>query len=174
MKHYPITFVLALFLLSGRFALAESRKPEDQASSRVTISLAILPSLSIDTISDVHFDIERRDVDANYEEFFCVKGNASTRYSIIAYGSSSSQTSFSLTNKEGDELRYAISYNGQQGSIQYDQLSPGKPSPVYAVLADNDACDGQPNFNIQFLAADLEAADSGLYSGALTLVVAPV
>lgn len=158
----------------AQYAAADSRNPDDQAASRVTISLAILPSISIDTISDVHFDIERRDVDANYEEFFCVKGNTSTRYSIIAYGSSNSQNNFTLTNSDGETLQYAVSYRGHKKSTHYDQLRPGKPSPVYAVRPGDETCEGQPNFNIRFLAVDLEAANSGLYSGALTLVVAPV
>ena len=148
--------------------------PDREADSRLTISLSILPSLSIDNISDVQFDIERRDIDANYDDQFCVRGNSSTRYSILAYGSSSNQSGFFLTNAEGDSLKYTVAFRGRADKTQYDQLAPGEASPVYSVLPANESCGTDSNFNIRFLAADLEAAESGLYSGALTLVVAPV
>jgi hypothetical protein len=174
MNKPSITFVLGLSLMASHWAIAGSLPLEDQTRSRVTISLSILPSISIDTVADMSFDISRRDIDASYNEFFCVKGNSSTRYSILTYSNSSNQGSFSLTNSNGEELRYSVSYRGSKNSSQYDPLTPGEPSPVYSVLPGNDACDGQPNFNIKFLAVDLEDAASGLYSGALTLVVAPL
>jgi len=174
MKKLSITIVLGLTLMVSHWATAERLSLEDEATSRITISLSILPFISIDTVADMSFDISRRDIDASYNEFFCVKGNSSTRYSLLTYGSSSDQNSFSLTNRTGEDLRYSVSYRGNRNGNRYDLLTPGKPSPVYSVLPGNDACDGRPNFNIKFLAADLEAAESGLYSGALTLVVAPL
>lgn len=169
-----ITVVLGLTLMASHWAAAARLPLEDEATSRVTISLSILPSISIDTVSDMSFDISRRDIDASYNEFFCVKGNSSTRYSILTYGNSGDQNSFSLTNSSGENLRYSVSYRGKKDSTRYDLLTPGEPSPVYAALSGNDPCDGQPNFIIKFLAEDLEDAASGLYSGALTLVVAPL
>jgi hypothetical protein len=168
------TLVLAALIFSSPFVGAESSRPDKQSNARVTISLSILPSISIETASDLNFDIDRRDIDASYEEFFCVKGNISTRYSITAQGNSGSNDDFFLRNQTNDILRYSVGYRGKQDVSQYDRLSPGEPSPVYSVPKGKEPCDGQPNFNIQFKAEDLESAESGLYSGALTLVVEPL
>lgn len=140
----------------------------------MAISLAILPALSIETVSDVHFNIERRDVDASYDEYFCVRGTGSARYSITAYGSSTEDNLFALANTDGERLLYTVGYRDKRTSSGFDELSPGLPSPIYEALPGNDPCDGETNFNIRFRAQDLEKAQSGFYSGSLTLVVAPV
>ena len=171
----PVVMLCALFsVLLSLPSVAENSRPDDSSTSRLTLSLSILPTLSIETVSDVHFNIERRDVDANYEEYFCVRGTGSTRYSIIAYGSNSNGEDFILRNDEGDDLIYSVGYRGDKNSSDFDDLTHGLPSPVYEVLPGEDPCDGQANFNIRFRAQDLKAANSGLYNGSLTLVVAPV
>lgn len=166
--------IAAALLLTSANAAVENRRPDDESSSRLRISLSILPTLSIQSVSDVHFNIERRDIDANYEEYFCIRGTGDTRYSIIAYGSSSSGEVFQLANVDGETLNYAVGYRGDSKSNEYDNLVPGESSPVYEVASNDQACDGKTNFSIAFKAEDLKAAASGLYNGALTLVVAPV
>lgn len=163
-----------MLILPSPWVGAESDRPDKTSSARVTISLSILPSISIDTVSDLHFNIDRRDVDASYDEFFCVKGNISSRYSITAEGTSDGSDGFFLTNQSNGTLRYFVGYRGKKSATQYDVLAPGEPSPIYSVPPGNEPCNGQPNFNIRFSAEDLDSADAGLYRGALTLVVAPL
>lgn len=162
-------FIFALF--AAQLSWAAER--DFDSESRLTISLSILPSLNIESISDVRFDVERRDIDANYEDLLCIHGNSGTRYSILAYGSGG-RSEFFLTNDAGDSLRYTVAYRGNFEQEQYDQLIAGQSSPTYSVLASADNCGVESNFKIRILANDLENADSGLYSGALTLVVAPL
>jgi hypothetical protein len=166
--------IVVLTVFASSVVPAENARQGDRSTSRFSLSLSILPTLSIEAVSDVHFNIERRDVDANYQEFFCVRGTGSTRYSITAYGSNSDGQSFILTNNSGDNLLYSVAYRGNTNTEIFDQLRPGLASPVYETLPGNDPCDGQANFNIRFSAEDLEDANSGLYNGSLTLVVAPV
>ncbi len=167
-------FLIAAMLFAHAVAASDNLRPDSRSTSQMTISLAILPALTIETVSDVHFNIERRDVDASYDEYFCVRGTRSARYSITAYGSNTEDSLFALTNSEGSQLLYTVGYRDKRSASGFDELSPGLPSRIYEALDGNDPCDGDTNFNIRFRAEDLEKAQSGLYSGSLTLVVAPV
>ena len=52
-----------------------------------------------------------------------MRGTGSTRYSIIAYGSSNDGEDFVLTNNEGDNPDLFGGVSGQQAVIRFDDLS---------------------------------------------------
>ncbi len=163
----------ALLLTASPSFAEEDGRLGSESESRITISLSILPTIQVEAVSDVHLDIQDRDVDASYEEAFCVTGN-STKYSVIAYGSSDGNRNFSLSNIDGEILVYSVAYRGDLKRDEFDILTPGKPSPVYDSQALDTSCAETPNFRINFRSEDLKSVRSGLYNGALTLMVSPV
>lgn len=165
--------IILMLLLPVAGQAASSVGPE--SSTRFTISLAIQPTLAITTQSDISFNIANRDEDNEFSHTFCVQGAATEKYTLIAYGSNGDGSSFTLRNVDNEVLRYFVSFRGNlSDGAAFDELSPGKPSPVYSVLPRERECSELTSFSVTFRAEDLKNAGSGLYSGSLTLLVSPV
>ena len=164
-------FLKLLIPLVGQ--AASSVGPKSSTSFR--ISLAIQPTLAITTESDISFNIANRDEDNEFSHSFCVQGAATEQYTLVAYGSNGDGSSFTLRNADNEVLRYFVSFRGNlSDGATFDELSPGKPSPVYDVLPRERECGELTSFSVTFRAEDLRNAGSGLYSGSLTLLVSPV
>lgn len=151
---------------------ANDGRADESSSGVIEISLSILPSMQIDTVTDIRLNITDRSVDANFSESFCVTGNTGGRYTIVAEGSESVNRRFLLRNNEGEPLEYDVSFLGIPDGDQYDLLVPGEASPPYPL--NESKCEARTAFKITFRSEDLKAAGSGLYSGYLTMVVSPV
>ena len=133
--------------------------------------------MQINTVNEVNLDITDRNVDAVFSEAFCVRGNESGRYRVIAYGASDGQSAFLLSSDNGNELAYQVAYRGNSGDTpgtDYDDLRPGVPSPEYQVTSRTIPCDSATAFRVTFSSQDLVAAQSGFYRGSLTFMVSPV
>ncbi len=140
----------------------------------ITISLAISPSILIETVSDIRLEFSDRNTAASFFSPFCIRGVTSTNYTILALGSYETDDSFLLTNSDGEELSDAVSYRGELETEDFDILFPGKPSPIYkAIDSDTSCADGGAVFEVNFRSEDLQAATSGDFSGALILLVSP-
>ncbi len=169
------SILLLVIFFQVPFAIAARDSQLDSRSdAEITISLSIVPSIQIETVSDVRLDITDRSIDANFSKYFCVRGITSTKYNVIAYGSSGVDNTFLLANTNGEQLAYGVSYRGNLTSDNFDVLFPGIPSPVYSTISTEMACTDGASFKVTFRSQDLQAATSGLYSGALTLLVSPV
>lgn len=166
---------LCLLCLVPRLATAvEDGNLGTTSVSRFSISLTIQPSIEIDTVTDIFLNITDRNVDAEFSHDFCVKGSTPSKYYIVASGSTEGSDAFVVRNAEGDALRYYVSYSGDPGSASYDPLTPGVASGEYDVQNRDESCESSSAFKITFRSQDLTRAGSGLYSGALTLLVSPV
>lgn len=173
----PILAGLLLCLLCVLPRLASALEEGDLGTnsvSRFSISLTIQPAIEIDTVTDILLNITDRSVDSEFSQEFCVKGSTPSKYFIVASGSTEGSDAFVLRNAEGDALPYYVSYRGDPSSTNYDPLTPGVASRDYDVLNRDESCESASAFKITFRSQDLTRAGSGLYSGALTLLVSPV
>ena len=167
-----LTLLIALLPLCGN--AAEQGKLGPESSANFTITLTIQPSIQIKTVSDIALTISNRKVDASFSKPFCVQGSAHAKYTVVAYGSSQDPNEFVLHNADNDKLPYHVAYHGDPASGSFDPLSPGVPSRSYSVLDRGTSCDNKTAFRVTFRSVDLQNAGSGLYTGALTLMVSPV
>ena len=147
--------ILALLLLMPAVFAANDGKVGTQSTAEISISLAILPSIQIETVSDVRLNIVDRSIDTTFSEPFCVRGDDATKYSIIAYGSSSSE-GFTLLNNEGEQLSYLVSFRGNTAAQVFDSLAPSTASPVYNTAASELSCVNGSEFKITFRSEDLQ------------------
>ncbi len=174
---FPIVPFLLLFCLFAQGA--SSGRPGEESEGTIRISLAIQPSIRINTATSINLRIVNRSVDAQFTEALCITGNFGGKYTVTATGNTVASsggaptTVFSLLNTEQESLAYRVAYRGDPGSNHYDQLHPGIPSPLYQ-LNTGDNCNDDDAFRITFKSEDLENARSGLYKGQLTLLVSPV
>lgn len=172
-----LKLTLAALLLAGLPVTGNAAQQGELASSSsasYTISLEIQPSMEIKTVSDISLNISNRSVDASFTKPFCVQGSVPGKYTLVANGTRESGDAFVLHNAANDTLPYYVSYRGDPASTQFDPLSPGVATRAYDVLSRAATCDKLTEFKVTFRSADLEKAGSGLYTGALTLLVSPV
>ena len=144
---------------------------EEDSTGTINISLTIQPSIRIETTDSINLRIRNRDVDTFFYQDLCITGNFGGKYTLTAFGSGPSDR-FSLTNDASEELAYLVAYRGDPEQERYDQLEPASPSPAYNLT--HQACVDRDAFRITFRAEDLTRAESGLYTGHLTLLVSPV
>jgi hypothetical protein len=167
-------FTICLLAAPLQAMAVEEGKLDDTSESRVSISLAIHSNIEINTDTDILINITDRSVDANFVQAFCVQGPSSDKYTIVALGTSEDGDTFVLENQAREELPFHVSYNGSPNTVDFEPLRPGVSSSPYDLLPRSTACDGQTAFQITLRSRDLQQADSGLYSGSLTLLVSPV
>ena len=153
---------------------AQQGKLGENSTASYTISLAIQPSMEINTVSDIALNISDRSIDATFSKPFCVRGNTPNKYTLVASGANQGNNAFVLRNANNAELRYYVSFRGDLKSTTFDNLSPGVPSRIYSVQSRGSICDSSTEFKVTFRSMDLETAGSGLYTGSLTLLVSPV
>ena len=91
---------------------------------------------------------------------------------MVAYGSEQSAGAFSLSNQSGSKLAFHVGYR-RNATDSYSALEPGVPSNPYN-LKPSASCSDDESFRVTFFTRDLKGAQSGLYTGSLTLMVAPV
>ncbi|MBD3649137.1 MAG: hypothetical protein HUJ31_17190 [Pseudomonadales bacterium] len=168
------TAALWLAVLPLSVPAANDGRLDESSLGVIEISLSILPSIQINTVTDIHLNINDRSVDAVFSESFCVVGNTGGRYTVLAEGSESMSNRFLLRNDEGEPLEYDVSFLGNPAGGEYDLLEPGEASPPYPLNTNASDCEGTTSFRIIFRSEDLKLAGSGLYSGSLTMVVSPV
>lgn len=174
MKNYlKQSISILLMVFSGTAYSAAVGLLDHQTEETIRISLQISPSIRIDTVDSINLLIVDRSVDTNFTESLCITGNFGGKYNITAYGSNDGSDNFSLSNSEGEALNYFVAYRGSLQNSQYDDLSPGSPSPTYDLLFE-EFCSDQQSFKITFRTEDLNRVGSGLYTGHLTLLVSPV
>jgi len=130
--------------------------------------------MTIETTTDVRLDIQDRNIDANFSESFCVRGSPESKYRVIAHGSVDTNNQFTLSNVTGEKLAYTLFYRGKKKPAEFKTLKPGTPSPVYDSIDPKSDCTDSAAFSINFKADDLRSVSSGLFSGALTLLVSPI
>lgn len=171
-KSTLLTAWLLLGLVPGKLEAAVDGKLDASSRGDIEISLRLVPSLQIDTVKDINLNITDRSVDSRFSESFCVTGNAESRYTVTANGSGS-DIDFVLENTDGEQLEYELSFRGDPGSNTWDGLTPGRSSPAYHAFNNKSECHDTA-FQIIFRSQELQSADSGRYSGYLTLVVSPV
>jgi len=164
--------LLLTFPLGG--IAAEQGELDTASAANFTIALSIQPSIEINTVRDINLTITDRSADATFSKPFCVQGSTPGRYTVIASGNDQSDNAFVLQNAEKDRLTYYVSYRGDADAEDFDPLVPGIPSATYDVLSRETACDELTSFMVRFRAEDLQKAGSGLYTGALVLLVSPV
>lgn len=167
-------FVLVLLSCALSYPAQSAEQLDGRSTSDIRISLTILQSMKIETTTDVRLDIQDRTIDASFSESFCVRGNADSKYRVVAHGTVDNENQFTLSNSTGERLIYTLSYRGKSEPAKFEVLQPGTPSPVYDSIDQNSDCTNGAAFSINFKAGDLEAATSGLFSGALTLLVSPI
>ncbi|MBL4680919.1 MAG: hypothetical protein JKY88_09370 [Pseudomonadales bacterium] len=167
---------LILFILCCALShpLLSAEQLDGRSTADIRISLTILQTIKIETTTDVRLDIQDRTIDANFAESFCVRGNAESKYRVVAHGSIDNENRFTLNNSEGERLAYTLFFRGKGNPAKFETLQPGTPSPVYDSTDQKSDCTDGAAFSINFEAKDLEAATSGLFSGALTLLVSPI
>jgi hypothetical protein len=141
-----------LLMLPVAGLAAEQGELGTSSAANFTIALSIQPSIEINTVRDINLTITDRSVDATFSKPFCVQGSTG-RYTIIASGNI---------------------LGGDAESGNFDPLVPGIPSATYDVLSRDTTCNELTAFMVTFLAEDLQKAGSGLYTGALILLVSPV
>ena len=174
MKRNLQTVLCLLLLVMPCMALsAEDGQEADTSDGSIRVSLSILPSIRIDTVTDINLRIVNRDIDTTFAEYLCITGNFGGKYTITAHASNESPDNFSLSSEEGQELPYFVAYRGNPQQNAYDELRPGIPSPTYDLI-NEESCNDQNSFKITFKSEDLGRVDSGLYTGNLTLLVSPV
>lgn len=161
------------FAFDSAISAPTGGQPGRQSEDIIRISLQISPSIRIDTVDNINLRIVDRSIDTNFTEELCITGNFGGKYNVTAFGSNDNSDDFMLTNVEGGELIYFVGYRANLQSLQYDELQPAQPSPTYDLIAEK-TCSDQQSFKITFKANDLSRVDSGLYTGQLTLLVAPL
>ncbi|MBO6596735.1 MAG: hypothetical protein JJ952_12900 [Pseudomonadales bacterium] len=166
-------YLVFVFLLASTSAHSarDGLLDDVRSEGEIRISLAILPSLQINVVSQVSVDIRNVMVDNNFEEYVCITGQDSGRYQLIATGNAGG---FELSGREGDRLPYEVHFNGSSAEGSFDELQSDEPSPVYNIATRASECAQSPNFKVQFRSEDLRQVRPGLYSGALTLLVSPL
>ena len=173
MKYFA-RLILGLCSLSiGNPSLGAERMA-DRSSEHIKISLSILPSLQIENVGDVRLDISDRSIDSNLSKPFCVRGTTASKYKIFAYGTADDKNRFTLKNTSGEKLAYSVLYRAQSEPAEFTELHPSTASPTYTSIDSKTDCKKGASFKINFKAKDLQSATSGLFSGALTLLVAPI
>lgn len=160
-------FVQAPFAHAARDGVLDS----DRSEGEIRISLSILPSLQINVVNQISVDIRNVMIDTEFEEYVCISGSDGGRYQLIATGQGGA---FELSSSEGDRLPYNVLYNGALGGDSFDELQSGEASPIYDIATSASDCAQSPNFKVQFRSEDLRVVRSGLYTGALTLLVSPL
>ncbi len=168
-----LIFMVIAFAPATGFAEDNGRIGQ-RSEGQLEISLSILPSVQIETVNDVQLNIIDRAIDAVLSEFFCVKGHSTTRYNLIAAGSSNNNNAFILNNQANETLNYHVGYRGLAKDTVYDQLTSGIPSNVYPVIDNSRSCREGASIQITFKSGDLQNVTSGLFSGSLTLLVSPL
>jgi hypothetical protein len=167
--------LLVIFLTAAlpSLTLAENQGAlAPKSSDFIRISLSILPSIRINTVSTISLTIAQRDIDAIYSEQLCITGNFGGKYSMVAYGSEQGASAFSLSNQSGGKLAFHVDYR-RDATDSYSTLQPGVPSNPYS-LKPSESCSDDESFRVTFRTLDLKGAESGLYTGSLTLMVSPV
>ncbi|MDG1206831.1 MAG: hypothetical protein P8N51_15790 [Pseudomonadales bacterium] len=119
--------VAQLILMAIAFApvtgfAADDGRIGQRSEGELEISLSILPSVQIETVNDVQLNITDRTIDTVLSEFFCVKGHATTRYNVIAAGSSNNTNAFILNNQANETLDYQVGYRGLAKDTGYTRL----------------------------------------------------
>lgn len=175
----PMRLIKSLCLISGIFATlnlmaATEGASDDTSTGTVSISLSVLPSLQIQNVDNIRFNITDRKIDAYYEQSFCVMGSKFGKYTVTALGSDQDLDNFLLRNDKNQELPYSVGYRGDTQRGEFDPLAPGTPSPVYDVIPYNENCGDSVSFQITFRSEHLLRVKSGLYTGHLTLTVSPL
>ena len=145
------------------------------STAELDITVTIQPTIQINSVSDIQLDIFDVTSDAAITQTLCVRGTPGSKYSIIASGSQGSDGSFVLTNNEGLELPYQLTFMADLTSGTSDELTPSTVSPLYDVLSSSQNCDGSntSSFTLTFDTATLQQVQTGTYTGYLTLYVAP-
>jgi len=168
--------VLALSILTcAHPAFAqESGDLGESSSVNLSLSLSVLPTIQIETVSDISLDITDRSVDSDYTETICVKGNAGDKYSVTATGTSTESSSFYLESNAGGQLIYHVAYQEGNAASQ-GELTPGVPTPHFRLPSLGSDCDGiSSSLTVSFKSAELMGVEAGLYTGNLTLVISPL
>lgn len=173
MKLFNAFAVLLLAFTPLTARAAQDGDAGSTSNAYFSISLSLEPIMEINTVSDIALNITDRNSDATFTKPFCVQGTTRGKYSLLAGGGSDGAGDFVLYNQNHDGLPYSVAYNGDPDSSRFDPLTPGVHSPTYSMLLKSDPCTGQTAFRITFHTADLRNAGSGLYTGALTLLVSP-
>ena len=172
MKFLRLVLLLPLVLGPGYLSAASDGDAGRNSRGTIEISLSIVPSIQINVVNDINLTIIDRQVDTNFTEVLCITGNLGGKYNLIAYGSGGQD--FSLKNAEGESLSYFVGYRGDPGAQQFDELNAGEASPAYDLVTDSANCSDEHSFRVTFKSEDLGKVGSGLYTGNLTLLVAPV
>jgi hypothetical protein len=96
-------------------------------------------------------------------------------YNVTASGNGGTGTDFALTNGT-ESLTYAVKW-GDSAGVATDNMTSGSPLGTQFSGANSTDCNGGANLTatveVEILDADLSGADSGTYTGVLTLVIAP-
>ncbi len=166
-----VPWLVGFLVSTGAQAAQDGRLDDVRSEGEIRISLAILPSLQINVVNQISVDISNVMRDAEFAEYVCITGQSGGRYQLTASGSNGD---FRLQSGEGDQLAYAVFYNGRTTGAVFDELQADEPSPVYDLVASASECAQSPNFQVQFRSEDLQSVRSGLYTGALTLMVSPL
>jgi hypothetical protein len=174
MKLKILSLAAVWLLLTQVTGYAQNSRAGADSNASLRISLAIVPTLAIDTVSSISVNIADRSVDAEFSRQFCVQGSSMGKYTVTAYGTNDAD-SFFLVNETAEPLAYQVFYRGASNTQGFEQLSAAIPSRAYDVIAPQLSCSEDLSaFSVQFRSTDLTAVGSGLYSGALTLLISPV
>ncbi|MFU8816370.1 MAG: hypothetical protein ACNA7W_13550 [Pseudomonadales bacterium] len=109
--------------------------------------------------------------DARGGDDFCIYSNsASGIYSVTAYGQGAGEL---LMTSGAEQVGYALEYDDGSGFVPVPANSPVQRGNAESGAVD---CGGGSNARIRITAArsDLESVPAGVYSGELTLLVAPM
>ena len=98
-------------------------------------------------------------------------------YNVTATGSGGTGTDFELTNGASGTLAYSVSWDDTASSSTLSAMTPGTALTGQVSGANTTDCNAGASLSatvaVEVAEADLTAADSGSYSGVLTLVIAP-
>lgn len=145
------------------------------STAEIDISVSIRPTLQINRVSDIQIDIYDTTRDASFTQRFCVRGTPGEKYTIIATGLHSAEGGFALTNESGELLKFHLTYAADLARGLGDELTPSIASPPYDLLSNRTDCGGADNtaMTLTIFADDMKDVSAGLYSGFVTLYVAP-
>lgn len=161
------TLAAATLLTTGMSAIAATQGTAGATSTgTAVVSVTIADIVQISDMNDFAFGTYSGTGDLNGTDDVCIYRNGTGNYTVTATGSGAANA-FTMTDGT-NTIAYSVTLDGAA-------LTSGTAANQTGAHASSANCAGTPNktLNVDVLAADLQAAPAGAYTGTLTLLVAP-
>lgn len=161
------TLAAAGILMTSAGAMAATQGTAGATSTgTAVVSVTIADIVQISDMNDFAFGTYSGTGNLNGTDNVCIYRNGTGNYTVTATGSGAANA-FTMTDGT-NTIAYSVSLDGAN-------LTTGTATNQTGAHATSANCGGTPNkaLAVNVLAADLQAAPAGAYTGTLTLLVAP-